>query len=67
MHIFATKDTNKNPFIQLCALFFDFCQSFVIQKRAATKIYYGGRAQSRYQTLSKVCVLLIGDNPRNSL
>ena len=52
MHIFATKDTNKNPFIQLCALFFDFCQSFVIQKRTATKIYYGGRAQSRYQTLS---------------
>ena len=45
MHIFATKDTNKNPFIQLCALFFDFCQSFVIQKRAATKIYYGGRAR----------------------
>ena len=44
MHNFATKDTNKNPFIQLCALFFDFCQSFVIQKRAATKIYYGGRA-----------------------
>ena len=45
MHIFATKDTNKNPFIQLCALFFDFCQSFVIQKRAATKIYYGSRAR----------------------
>ena len=67
MHIFATKDTNKNPFIQLCALFFDFCQSFVIQKRAATKIYYGGRARNHNQTLSKFCVLLIGDNPQNSL
>ena len=61
MHIFATKDTNKNPFIQLCALFFDFCQSFVIQKRAATKIYYGGRARSRYQTLSEIILKIVGN------
>ena len=52
MHNFTTKDTNKNPFIQLCALFFDFCQSFAIQKRAATIIYYSSRARSRCQTLS---------------
>lgn len=59
MHNFATKDTNKNPFIQLCALFFDFCQSFVIQKRAATKIYYGGRAGIRYQTLLEIILEIV--------
>ena len=61
MHNFTTKDTNKNPFIQLCALFFDFCQSFVIQIRAATKIYYGSRARYWRQTLSEVILEVVCD------
>ena len=61
MHNFTSKDTNKNPFIQLCALFFDFCQSFAIQKRAATKIYDGSRAIGRRQTLSEVILEVVCD------